>query len=152
MKNLFVLALGVFALPTLGQQIILNPDGTHSVVHGSVIVNPNGTHSTIHQASQHTVVVNPNGTHSTMIKTGSNAIIVNPNGTHSVKIGSVIVNPDGSHSTIHDAGSHLIITGTSGSQKNSANGWDWFFGRKESEQDSTQSQPKRKSSRKSGWR
>lgn len=26
----------------------MNPDGTHSTVHGSVIVNPDGTHSTMH--------------------------------------------------------------------------------------------------------
>lgn len=71
---LFIL-LVVFTA-SYGQGVIVNPDGTHSVVTGSIIVNPNGTHSTIHGS----VVVNPNGTHS--ILTGST--LINPNGTTSI--------------------------------------------------------------------
>ncbi len=55
-------------------QVIVNPDGTHSIVTGNVIVNPNGTHSVIH-----------------------GNIIVNPNGSHSVIHGNILVGPDGSH-------------------------------------------------------
>lgn len=55
-------------------QVIVNPDGTHSVVTGNIIVNPNGTHS---------VVVGN--------------VIVNPNGSHSVIHGNTLVGPDGSH-------------------------------------------------------
>lgn len=58
-------------------QVVVNPDGSHSIVTGSVIVNPDGSHS---------------------VKSGN--IIVNPNGTHSVIAGNVIVNPDGSHSIL----------------------------------------------------
>jgi quinol monooxygenase YgiN len=41
-------------------QVIVNPDGTHSVVTGNVVVNPNGTHSVI----SGNLLVNPDGTHS----------------------------------------------------------------------------------------
>lgn len=50
----FPLNMGVIA-----QSVIVNPDGTHSTVHGNVIVNPDGTHSTVHG----NVIVNPDGTH-----------------------------------------------------------------------------------------
>lgn len=55
-------------------QVIVNPDGTHSVVTGNIIVNPDGTHS---------VVVGN--------------VIVNSNGSHSVIHGNILVGPDGSH-------------------------------------------------------
>ena len=60
-------------------QVVINPDGTHSVVTGNVIVNTDGTHSVI---------------------TGN--IVVNPNGTHSVIAGNVLVSPSGTHSLISD--------------------------------------------------
>lgn len=58
-------------------QVVVNPDGTHSVVVGNVVVNPDGTHSVI-----------------------AGNVIVNSNGTHSVIVGNTLVNPDGSHSAI----------------------------------------------------
>lgn len=60
-------------------QIVVNPDGTHSIVAGNVAINPDGTHSVI----MGNIAINPNGTHSVI--TGN--IIVNPNGTHSVLVG-----------------------------------------------------------------
>ena len=60
-------------------QVVVNSDGTHSVVTGNVVVNSDGTHSVI---------------------TGN--VVVNPNGTHSVIAGNVIVSPNGSHSVISD--------------------------------------------------
>lgn len=66
-----------------GQGIVVNPDGTHSVVHGNIVVNPNGTHSVVHG----NVVVNANGTHSVLVgfdKPGSTGIIMSPDGKHSV--------------------------------------------------------------------
>lgn len=56
---LFFLGLSAYAQHT----VVVNPDGTHSV-----IVN-NGNVSTI---------VNPDGTHSTVIRSGDNTTIVNP--------------------------------------------------------------------------
>lgn len=76
MKKILLLPALIFSLNVYSQEVIVNPDGTHSIQTGSVIVNPDGTHSTVHG----NVIVNPNGTHS--IKAGS--IIVNPNGTHSI--------------------------------------------------------------------
>lgn len=84
--------------------VVVNPDGTHSVVHSSgsstaVIVNPNGTHSTVHNANSSTpVIVNPDGTHSVMHKSGSTGVIVNPDGTHSIvhnadSITPIIIDP-----------------------------------------------------------
>lgn len=81
MKKTFLLAAltATIALvvTSVNAQVIVNPDGTHSVVHGNVVVNPDGTHSPIH-----------------------GNVIVNPNGTHSVVQGNVIENSDGTHSTI----------------------------------------------------
>lgn len=71
---MFGLAIGLAASEIATAQVIVNSDGTHSVVHGNIVVNPNGTHSTIH-----------------------GNIVVNPNGSHSVIHGNILVNPDGSH-------------------------------------------------------
>jgi metallo-beta-lactamase class B len=93
MKTLLMICCVAFVTDVIGQTVVVNPDGTHSVVHGNVIVNPDGTHSTVHG----NVIVNPNGTHSTV----HGNVIVNPDGTHSTVHGNVIVNPDGTHSTVH---------------------------------------------------
>jgi CDGSH-type Zn-finger protein len=57
------------------QRVVVNPDGTHSIVidNGSTktIVNPNGTHSTVIDNGSTKIIVNPNGTHSTVIDNGS---------------------------------------------------------------------------------
>jgi hypothetical protein len=69
--------------------IIVNPDGTHSVLHQNgntgVVVNPNGTHSVIPNTDTNpTVLVNPNGTHSIIQRTGNTATVTGPKGTHTV--------------------------------------------------------------------
>lgn len=78
-----MLSSGLFA-----QSVIVNPDGTHSVVidHGvhKVIVNPDGTHSVAVNPGSNNILVNPDGTHSQIIGNGNSKIIVNPNGTHSI--------------------------------------------------------------------
>ena len=56
-------------------QVVVNTDGTHSIVTGNILVKPDGTHS---------------------VKTGD--LIVNPNGSHSTIHGNVLVAPDGRHS------------------------------------------------------
>jgi quinol monooxygenase YgiN len=89
-------------------QVVVNPDGTHSVISGNVIVNPNGTHTVVPGS----VIVNPDGTHS--VPTGN--VIVNPNGTHSVITGNVIINPNGTHSVrsgnlLHPDGTHSVVNG-----------------------------------------
>ena len=80
----------ILADVSFAQQVIVNADGTHSIVHSTgngagVVVNPNGTHSTIHPTGSSTgVIVNANGTHSTFHSVGQNLkVIVNANGTHS---------------------------------------------------------------------
>ena len=102
--HLTFLLIGCAALAQ-AQGVIVNADGTHSVVVNngstSTIVNSNGTHSTaIHNGSTSTIV-NANGTHSTAFHNGNTSVIVNPNGTHSTAFHngstSVIVNPDGTH-------------------------------------------------------
>ena len=54
--------------------VVVNPDGTHSVMHKAggtaVIVNPNGTHSVVHNANTSTpVIINPDGTHTILHET-----------------------------------------------------------------------------------
>lgn len=77
-----MLSSGLYA-----QSIIINPDGTHSVVidHGvhKVIVNPNGTHSVAVSSGISNIIVNPDGTHSQIMGEGTSKIIVNPNEPHS---------------------------------------------------------------------
>lgn len=98
------------------QGIVVNSDGTHSVVINngstSTIVNPNGTHSTAITNGNTSIIVNPNGTHSTAFHNGNTSIIVNPNGTHSTAFHngntSTIVNPDGTHSVGVNVGGSLL--------------------------------------------
>lgn len=66
-------------------QVIVNPDGTHSVVTGNVIINPDGTHSVL---------------------VGN--VIVNPNGSHSVIHGNILVGPDGSHTFLPERTKKLL--------------------------------------------
>nr|MBI1229109.1 hypothetical protein [Cytophagales bacterium] len=88
------LIIALFAVidKSTAQSVVVNPDGTHSVVidNGSTktIVNPNGTHSTIIGSGTTRTIVNPNGTHSTLISSGATKIIINPNGAHSTILGS----------------------------------------------------------------
>jgi hypothetical protein len=85
----------------------------------SVIVNPDGTHSVVHQNGNTSVIVNSNGTHSTLTQNGNTAIIVNPNGTHSIIPNTetnpmVLVNPNGTHSIIQRTGTITTVTGSEG--------------------------------------
>jgi surface antigen len=109
MKKIVFILVAAFAVGPLCAQVIVNSDGTHSVVHGNVIVNSDGSHTII----QDNVIVNSNGTHSTIHgnvivnSDGSHTIIqdnviVNSDGKHWTRHGNVIVNPDGSHTIIHD--------------------------------------------------
>lgn len=87
-------------------QVIVNPDGTHSVQHGSVIVNSDGSHSVKHGS----VLVNPNGSHSVIHEQeNGNATIINPDGSHSIKMGSVLVDPDGSHTILPGDGKNAPV-------------------------------------------
>jgi hypothetical protein len=92
-KSILCTTLVLFLAYHVGRaQVVVNSDGSHSVVTGNVIVNPDGSHSVL----TGNVIVNSNGTHA--VKVGN--VIVNSNGTHSVITGNVLVNPDGSHSMI----------------------------------------------------
>ena len=121
MKKILVICCIVFVTDVIGQ-IVVNPDGTHSVVVGNVAVNPNGTHSVIvggvavnsdgtHSTAVGNVIVNPNGTHSTIVGSGSRKADVNLYDTHNevVRIAStrIVVNPYGNHFTIIFNGNRL---------------------------------------------
>ena len=92
----------------LAQSVIVNPDGTHSILFDngatSTLVNPNGTHSVIFNNGNTSTVVNPDGTHSTIFHNGDVSTMVNPNGTHSTIFHhgstSTVVNPDGTHTIV----------------------------------------------------
>ncbi|EFK58795.1 hypothetical protein [Sphingobacterium spiritivorum] len=83
MKKLIFTGLLLTCLATVSAQIVVNPDGTHSVVSGSHIINSNGTVSAIH------------GDH-----------IISSDGSISAIHGNHIVNSNGTISAIH--GSHII--------------------------------------------
>lgn len=112
MKNIAIAFLSIFTIHVQAQTVIVNPDGTHSIVidNGSTktIVNPNGTHSTLIDNGSTKTLVSPNGTHSTIIDNGSTKTIINPNGTHSTLINNgstqTLINPNGSHTTIINQG------------------------------------------------
>lgn len=92
-KSILCTTLVLFLAHHVGRsQVVVNPDGSHSVVVGNVVVNPDGGHSVL----TGNVIVNSNGTHSVI----AGNVIVNSNGTHSVIIGDLLINPDGSHSAI----------------------------------------------------
>lgn len=104
MKIIFILICTLFISRSVkAQSVIVNPDGTHSVLMGTgstqILVNSDGTHSTVIDNGGATkTVVNPNGTHSIIIDNGGNTkTIVNPNGSHTtvIAIGATktIINP-----------------------------------------------------------
>lgn len=84
------------------QTVIVNPDGTHTIVTGNVIVHPNGTHSVIHKAGGHSVVVGADGRHTVIVGSKHAAI-------------KTIIHPDGRHSVVHAAGPHSVVVGPDGS-------------------------------------
>ena len=87
MKILGILFSAMLSSGLYAQSVIVNPDGTHSVVidHGvhKVIVKPDGSHSVAVSAGSSNILVNPDGTHSQLIGEGNTKILVNPNRTHS---------------------------------------------------------------------
>ena len=80
-----VLLIGRYAI---AQSILVNPDGTHSVIHDhgatSIVVNSNGTHSVVFNHGSTSIMVNPDGTHSTILRHGNTGTVVHPNGRHSI--------------------------------------------------------------------
>ena len=75
MRRILISLLCMVSLSAYAQNtVVINPDGTHSVVinHGttSTIVNPDGTHSTAIKNGSTTTIVNPDGTHTVVIKNG----------------------------------------------------------------------------------
>ncbi len=78
-KIVFIFAAAIAVCP-LYAQVIVNPDGTHSVVHGSHIVSPDGNISAIH------------GNH-----------IVGSDGKISVVHGNHIISLDGNISVVDDS-------------------------------------------------
>lgn len=88
MKVLVIFFFAMLSSGLYAQSVIVNADGTHSVILGEgdnkVIVNPDGTHSVIMGSGTSRIMVNPDGTHSQIIGDGNSKIIVNPNGTHSI--------------------------------------------------------------------
>ncbi|MBX0292338.1 hypothetical protein K3G63_17965 [Hymenobacter sp. HSC-4F20] len=84
-----ILLLGSLTAAQAQTSVVVNPDGTHSVLHqtgsSAVLVNPNGTHTVVPNVeSNPTVIVNPDGTHSVLHRHGSTNLLVTPNGAHQV--------------------------------------------------------------------
>lgn len=78
MRRIFITLLCMVSLSAYAQHtVVVNPDGTHSVVinngNTSTIVNPDGTHSIAINNGNTTTIVNPDGTHSVVIKNGESA-------------------------------------------------------------------------------
>ena len=104
MKQLLVICCIMFVTDVIGQTVVVNPDGTHSISTGNIAVNPDGTHS---------VVVNPNIGPS--VRIGNSNIALNPDGTHSIIVGNVAVHPNGTYSIVIDPNETLSpVTGSSG--------------------------------------
>jgi hypothetical protein len=92
-----------------GQTVVVNPDGTHSVMIGS------------QQTGSPGIIVHSNGQHSVVHKTGTHSVVVRPDGGHSVMVGSdqpgspkIIVHLDGKHSVMHSTGAHSVVIGSDG--------------------------------------
>ncbi|MBO9593898.1 MAG: hypothetical protein J7599_13405 [Niabella sp.] len=128
-RTLLLIIAAILVHPAIAQTVIINSDGTHSVVidNGATktVVNPNGTHSTIINNGNTQTIVNPDGTHSTVINNGTTKTIVKPNGTHSTIINNgntqTIVNPDGTHSTVIDNGTTKTIVKPNGAISGNGN-------------------------------
>lgn len=114
MKKIYTIIACCAALMQLNAQtVIVNSDGTHSIVIGNgpvkTIVNSSGTHSLLIDHGGITkTLVNANGTHSTIIDHGgATKTIINADGTHSMIIDhggatKTIINANGTHSTLFD--------------------------------------------------
>src|SRR5690242_17685819 len=94
MKIFFITIFIAMAGLVNGQTVIVNPDGTHTIVVGGeqpgtpkIIIYPNGLTSVVQTTGATTVVVDPDGRHRILVGTdqpGMPKILVNPDGTHSV--------------------------------------------------------------------
>lgn len=100
MRNILFAILILFAQSAISQ-IVINSDGSHSVVTGNVIVNSDGSHSII----SGNVVVNPNGSHSII----AGNVLLNSNGTHSVFPNNINSNND-YHTNTHNNSVNIGIT------------------------------------------
>lgn len=72
MKTLFLLFGCFTTIAAFTQSVVVNPDGTHSVLidHGggtSIAIHPDGTHSVVVNHGAVDVVINPDGTHSVVV-------------------------------------------------------------------------------------
>lgn len=84
-----LLLLGNLTTVQAQTSVVVNPDGTHSVLHqtgsSAVLVNPNGTHTVVPNVdSNPTVIVNPDGTHSVLHRHGGTNLLVTPSGSHQI--------------------------------------------------------------------
>jgi hypothetical protein len=106
-----IMGLTLFMLPLMGnaQTVVVNPDGSHSLVicHGStnaLIVNPDGTHTQVFNHGDTQVRVNPNGSHTVILHSDTDTpLIVNPDGTHTRVLNAhsetpLVIHPDGTQS------------------------------------------------------
>ena len=80
--------MGQITSPYVFEPFISTPsknynEGSSHGVH-KVIVNPNGTHSVVVGSGTSQIIVNPDGTHSPIVGNGNTKIIVNSNGSHSI--------------------------------------------------------------------
>lgn len=89
-KTILLLAYIFISCLVKAQTVIVNADGTHSILidNGATktIVNPDGKHSTVIDNGSTKTIVNPNGTHTTVIDHGFIKTVINPDGTHSLII------------------------------------------------------------------
>jgi len=80
MRKIFLLLMLFVAFENVkAQTVIVNPDGTHTIVIDNgptkTIVNPDGTHSIVIDNGSTKTIINPNGTHSTVIDNDSTKTI-----------------------------------------------------------------------------
>ena len=91
-KKICFLGLSLFigGCYAVAQSIVVNPDGTHSIMvttgNASTIINSNGSHATVITHGSTSIIVNPDGTHSTAFNHGNVSIIVGPTGMHSTAV------------------------------------------------------------------
>ncbi len=84
-KRALICLLSFVGLSAYAQHtVVVNPDGTHTVVvnngNVSTVVNPDATHSTVITNGDLTTIVNPDGTHSTAITNGNNTTVAHHKG------------------------------------------------------------------------
>ena len=83
MRRILLSLLCMVSISAYAQHtVVVNPDGTHSVVinsgNSTTIVNPDGTHSVVINSGNSTTIVNPYGSHTVVMNNGNSATKVNP--------------------------------------------------------------------------